>query len=278
MTPFQPDDERLFETLSRAADPPAARASLTALLLRPDPRPSLAALEASGLLARFLPEVAVLRGVSQLPDHEMDALDHSLTSCSAAPRTRLSRWTALLHDIGKATTVIRTPEGRTRFFGHESVGAELGAGLLARLGFAPPFASAADRLIRLHLRPLAYSPTWTDSAVLRLQAEAGALWPALLAQCRADLLGYSPEPVDRALDRLDELAARALRLANPPPAPPGSPLDGNELQALLGLPPGPWLREVKAMLLREVRSGRLPPGNKAGAAALARLWWAQRRS
>lgn len=278
MTPSQHDGERLFEILSRAADPLAVRAPLTALLLRPDPRPSLAALEAAGLLARFLPEVAALRGVSQLPDHELDALDHSCTACAAAPRTRLSRWTALLHDIGKATTVIRTPEGRIRFFGHEAVGAELAAGLLRRLGFAPLLASAADRLIRLHLRPLAYSPTWTDSAVLRLQAEAGALWPALLAQCRADLLGYAPEPVGRALDRLDELAARALRLANPPPALPGSPLDGNELQALFGLPPGPWLREVKAMLLREVRSGRLAPGDKTGAAALARLWQAENRS
>jgi len=28
---------------------------------------------------------------------------------------------------------------------------------------------------------------------VRLQEEAGPLWDALLAQCRADLLGYAPE-------------------------------------------------------------------------------------
>jgi poly(A) polymerase len=260
----------LLAALRQAPDPPAARAPLTTLLLEPDPIPGLRAVEAAGDLRRWLPEVAHLRGVSQLPDHAMDALDHSLLACAAAPRTALGRWTALLHDCGKAGTALRTPDGRTRFFGHEITGATLAEGLLTRLGCAPDFVDAVARLIRLHLRPLSYRPEWTDNAVLRLRHEAGSLWPALLAQGRADLLGYAPESVGGALDNLQTLADRAERLAHPPPPPPGSPLDGHELQALMGRPPGPWLREVKDALDRAVREGRLSPDDKATAAVIAR--------
>jgi len=259
-----------WQVLAAAPDPPAGRAPLTALLLQPDPRSGLQRLERQGDLHRWLPEVAALRGVSQLPGHALDALDHSFQACAAAPATVLSRWTALLHDCGKATTMIQTPDGRTRFFGHEAVGADLAAGLLGRLGGAAALIAAVRCLIGLHLRPLAYGPHWSDGAVVRLRDEAGTLWPALLAQARADLLGYAGEPVDAALANLDALAARTERLAHPPPPPPGSPLDGHELQALFARPAGPWLRTVKTALEQAVHAGRLAPGDKAAAAVLAR--------
>jgi len=260
----------LLAAVEAAADPLQVQAPLTALLIQPDPLPLLRTLEASGALARWLPEVAALRGVSQLPDHPIDALDHSFLVCAAAPATPLSRWTGLLHDSGKATTALYTPQGRTRFYGHETVGADLAQGVLTRLGFDPTFVGAVDCLIRLHLRPLSYRESWTDGAVLRLRAEAEPYWPELLAQCRADLLGYAPEPVDRPLANLQALAVRAERLAHPPPPPPGSPLDGYELQELFERPPGPWLRTVKTALEREVQAGRLAPDDKEGAADLAR--------
>lgn len=263
-------DAARLVAVAAAPDARAARDALTAVLLQPAPSAALQALEGAGLLARWLPELVALRGVSQLPDHAMDALDHSYQVCAAAPATPLSRWTGLLHDTGKATTVVHTPDGHTRFFGHEEVGAGIAERLLARLGFDAAFVAAVSRLIRLHLRPLAYRPTWTDGAVIRLQTDIGPLWPELLAQCRADLLGYAPEPVDHALANLQALAARAEQIAHPPPRPPGSPLDGYELQALFDRPPGPWLRTVKQALEREVRAGRLAPGDKEAAATLAR--------
>ena len=59
--------------------------------------------------------------------------------------------------------------------------------------------------------------------MVRLQTEAGDLWPALLAQGRADLLGYAPERVDRALANLDVLAARAARIAQSATLATGQP-------------------------------------------------------
>ncbi len=259
----------LLAALEGAPDPPAARPLLTALLVQSDPLPGLRALEAGGALARWLPPIAALRGVHQLPGHAMDVLDHSFRACAGAPPAALNRWTALLHDCGKGPTAAHDPNGRRRFFGHETVGAALVRALLPPFGFDAAFTAAVALLIELHLRPLSYTPRWTDGAILRLQAEAGALWPDLVAQCRADLHGYWPESVEAGLANLDALVDRAERLAHPPPPPPGSPLNGDDLQALFHRPPGPWLRPLKAALDEAVHSGRLAPDDRVGAAALA---------
>lgn len=261
---------RLIAAVEEAATPTEQRDALTALLVSDAPAAGLRLLELEGTLARLLPDIAALCGVSQAPDHLMDALDHTLAAVEAAPDTPLSRWTALFHDSGKAQTRLATPEGRTRFFGHEIVGAAIARVALPRLALSAPFVAQVARLVELHLRPLAYHAEWGDSAVRRLLDEAGPLWPALLAQARADLLGYLPEPVDDALQNLEALAARAVAVqAPPPPPPPGSPLDGDELQSIFGLPPGPWIAVVKGALEAAVREGRLAPDDKAGALELA---------
>ena len=181
------DTAQLIADVEAADTPVAQRDALTALLVSDSPAAGLRILELEGTLDRLLPEIAALRGVSQMPDHVMDALDHSLLATEAAPPTPLSRWTALFHDSGKAVTRATAPNGRTRFFGHEKVGADLARVALARFSLSVPFIAQVACLIQLHLRPLAYRPEWTDGAVRRLLEEAGPLWPALLAQARADL-------------------------------------------------------------------------------------------
>jgi len=49
-----------------------------------------------------------------------------------------------------------------------------------------------------------------------------------------------------------------------------SPLDGNELMELFGLPPGPWLRPIKDHLLGLVIDGALSPDDKEQAARIAK--------
>src|SRR5688500_19724177 len=49
-----------------------------------------------------------------------------------------------------------------------------------------------------------------------------------------------------------------------------SPLDGDELMALFGRPPGPWIRPVKEYLLDLVLDGELGKDDRARAEELAR--------
>jgi hypothetical protein len=54
-----------------------------------------------------------------------------------------------------------------------------------------------------------------------------------------------------------------------------SPLDGNELMALFQRPPGPWIKEVKDLLLNAVLDGDLAEEDKAGAEAMAKEFLAR---
>jgi poly(A) polymerase len=49
-----------------------------------------------------------------------------------------------------------------------------------------------------------------------------------------------------------------------------SPLDGNELVAVFGREPGPWIRRVKEELSARVLDGDLAPGDRERALAIAR--------
>ena len=85
---------------------------------------------------------------------------------ACAPSTRAARagaglrLAALLHDLGKATTL---RDGH--FIGHERVGAELGGGRPAAAARARALADAVVGAIRNHMYD--YDPSWTDAAVRR---------------------------------------------------------------------------------------------------------------
>lgn len=111
-------------------------AELDMMLTGKAPARAIKLLEDTGILAHILPEVAVLREITQPPQFhpEGDVLEHTLLMLShmALPSRRLA-WSVLLHDIGKAATRSVDANGRIRFFGHESKGAEIAEAVCRRL-------------------------------------------------------------------------------------------------------------------------------------------------
>ena len=211
-------------------------------ILRLDPRPSRAFLhlERLGLLAVILPELVALRGVPQSKAVPGDALDHTLATVDElSPEASRARLAALLHDLGKATTLA---DGH--FIGHDAVGAELAAAVLGRLRVASGDAAAVVGAIRNHM--YAYDPEWTDAAVRRFLHRLEGVDRELLfalrrADNRASGAGDAGDANQAALEGriADELADRPdvpfrRRLA----------IDGHDLQAELGLEPGPLIGEL----------------------------------
>ena len=236
-----------------------------------------------GSLAGVLPDLDALRKVSQLPAHHDNAFIHTLKVVDAIEPTPIRRWAALLHDIGKGPTFIETPEGRARFFDHDRVGTVMAAEIMSEHGEDPAAIEAVQRLVSLHMRPIAYRPgEWTDAAVRRLVEEAEEVrgregWDDLLALSHADLRGYLPEPIDRGLWVLQSLEEHRSRLDEAQDAQlseqgPRSPLDGSALLALAARVPGPWVGQLKDYLCHEVEAGRLGQDDRAGATELARRW------
>jgi poly(A) polymerase len=243
-----------------------------------------------GYLRRILPDLYELRGITQLPAHRDDAFVHTLKVVDAIEPTPVRRWAALLHDIAKAPTFIETPEGRSRFFEHDRIGAEMVPEIMLDVGESPELAEQVHRLVRLHMRPISYNSEWSDAAVRRLMEEAEEGrgeegWHDLLALARADLRGYLPEPIDRGLWVLAQLEDHRQRLldqdqrgAELEARQPRSPLDGHEILSLAEREPGPWVAAVKDYLTHEVRAGRLMREDKARARALAHEWLQEHHS
>ncbi|MGZ3678540.1 MAG: HD domain-containing protein, partial [Ktedonobacterales bacterium] len=251
------------------------RDEFTRLLVTPNPMRGLRLLVDLGLMPYIVPEVLELRGVSQQPGgHSKDVYEHVLRVVQRTSPRPAARWAGLLHDIAKPRT--RTVEdGAIHFYGHEDVGAIMARDILRRLKFDRPFIEHVSLLVKLHMRANAYTPDWTDGAVRRLMLDAGNTLPDLLDLSRADITSYRQDKVSRAEARVKELGDRSRWLREEAERVPlKSPLDGNDLMALFGREPGPWLRPVKDYLLGLVIDGKLSPDDKATAEAEARAFLA----
>ncbi len=245
---------------------------LTRILVSPRPALGLRLATDLGLMARAIPEVLPMRGVSQRPLHHKDVFEHTMGVVENIPPLPVLRWAALLHDIGKPRTK-SLHDGAVHFFGHEDVGERMARVILRRLRLDAQFVERVAKLVRMHLRVNSYDSTWTDAAVRRLMREAGDELGDLIHLSRADVTSYRQERVLAAAMRADEFERRCQALqAIEDVAKLHSPLDGNDLMALFDRPPGPWIKPIKEHLLELVLEGELDQDDRERGAELARRY------
>ncbi len=241
------------------------RGELVQMAARPDFADALQMMLDLGLLAVFAPELSAMEGVEQGDWHDRDVWDHSLGVLRGlkpdAPEAL--RWAALLHDVGKPPTWAIV-EGKIRFFRHESVGAEMAAGMLRRLSWAHAEAGRIARLVGGHMRLSGALPL-SPAAARRLLRDFGEDSGLLLDLIEADASALAPGV--RRLDLDPVRAALELAREEAEAAPLGSPLSGSEIMTALGLEPGPEVGRIKAMLDEEVMEGRIAAGDRDAAAA-----------
>ena len=129
------------------------REELTRILIAGGARRGFELLDASGMLADLLPEVAAMKGVEQPPEFhpEGDVWTHTLLLLEHLdhPSATLA-WGALLHDVGKPAT-FRVAE-RIRFDGHVEEGVRLAHGILNRLRFSRGDMERVEALVANHMR------------------------------------------------------------------------------------------------------------------------------
>lgn len=215
------------------------RDELLRILAEPTPSAAFELIERLGLLGVILPELAALRGVPQSKRTPGDALDHTLRAVDAAAADPDLRLAALLHDLGKASTL---RDGH--FIGHETVGADLAEAVLRRLRLPRARADRIVGVIAQHMYD--YEPEWTDAAVRRfIRRTAGLDRSLLFALRRADDAASGVGAVDETIQ--SELEARIdAELRSQPDLLVGRRLaiDGDDLQRELGLAPGPAIGEI----------------------------------
>ena len=187
------------------------------------------------LLCRVLPELEEGRGVTQPKEHYWTVLKHNIESVRMAEglltrslkpdwvleevpwddkleghfaetisdghtRGTLLKLTALLHDVAKPATKMVTPEGRTRFFGHQEQGAETARKALGRLRLSRRGREMVATQVEHHLRPSQLSQKGempTQRAVYRFFRSLGDTAIDTLYLSLADYLAARGPEIER---------------------------------------------------------------------------------
>ena len=144
------------------------------------------------------------------------------------------------------------------------------------LRFSNDLIDDVSGLVELHLRFHGYGAgEWTDSAVRRYVRDCGPLLERQHALTRADCTTRNKRKAAALGHAYDELEARIARLAAEEELAAIRPdLDGDQIMAILGIPPGREVGEAYRFLL-ELRLDRGPLPEDAAAAEL-KAWYAAR--
>lgn len=234
------------------------------ILASPKPSIGLRLMFDTGVMTMVLPEIAEMSGVDQRNDHHhKDVFLHTcqvVDNISTMTDNLYLRFAALVHDIAKPKTKqFREGIGWT-FYGHEEAGARMVKKIFKKLRLPFDKVPYVEKLVRLHLRPMALvDEDVTDSAVRRLLFEAGLESDDLMMLCRADITSKNPKLVreytanyDLVYSKMKEVEEKdRLRAFQPP-------VRGDEIMQVCGLQPGKLVGVLKSHIEEAILNGTIP--------------------
>ena len=264
-------DDETFEALERNAERikiisgERIEEELNKIMMTPTPSKGFIDLHRCGLLQIILPELVALDVVETRNGrahknnfyHTLEVLDNI---CKHTDNLWL-RWSALLHDVGKAKCKRWDSVAGWTFHNHNYVGAKMVPNIFRRLKL--PMDSKmkyVQKQVDLHMRPIVIADEEvTDSAVRRLMNDAGEDIDDLMTLCEADITSKNVARKQRFLDnfrivreKLKDLKERDYkRLLQPC-------IDGNEIMEMFHLKPSREVGILKQTLKDAVLDNKVP--------------------
>lgn len=234
----------------------------------PLPSIGLMVLYRTGLLQHILPEVHALAGVDLVSVgnkeyRHKDVFLHTLQVVDNVAKVSDNVWlrfATLMHDVAKPRTKKFIEGTGWTFHGHEEVGARWQEKIFRRMKLPMDQLDYVQRLVRLHQRPMMLVDEGvTDSAIRRLAVSAGEALDDLFVLCKADVTTKNPRLAERYTRNYDIVKAKIDTVAERDQLRSfQSPLRGEDIMALTGLPPSRTLGYIKWMIEEAILDGLIP--------------------
>jgi len=218
----------------------------------------------SGLMEIIFPEVHNLEGVDQRKDfHHKDVFWHTLQvvdNISEKTDNLWLRFAALMHDIAKPPTKKFVEGTGWTFHGHEELGARWQKKIFAKLKLPFDKLPYVEKLVRLHLRPIALAnENVTDSAIRRLIFDAGDDIDDLFTLCRADITSKDPSKVKKYLENFDNVERKVAEVEERDNIRNfQSPVRGEEIMQICNLQPSREVGKLKTAIEEAILDGIIP--------------------